>query len=164
MSINPNPDISIRLAESNDAKSIAAFTRNLALETEDISLDPEIVQKGVMAVFDNQQLGFYVVAVQQNEVIGCLMITYEWSDWRNGVQWWLQSVYVKSEFRRIGIFKRLYQFVVDLASQKVEVCGIRLYVDQSNEKALQTYQSLGLYQTEYLVYETALNHQQGRSG
>ena len=164
MSSNSNPNLSVRISEAKDAETIATFTRNIALETEDISLDPEIVQKGVAAVFDNPNLGFYVVAVQHNEVVGCLMITYEWSDWRNGVQWWLQSVYVKSEFRRMGVFKRLYQFIVDLASQKVEVCGIRLYVDQSNEKALQTYQSLGLDQTEYLVYETALHHRQGRSG
>lgn len=164
MSSNSSPNLSVRLSEAGDAETIANFTRNIALETEDISLDPEIVQKGVAAVFDNPNLGFYVVAVHHNEVIGCLMITYEWSDWRNGVQWWLQSVYVKSEFRRTGVFRRLYQFIVDLASQKVDVCGIRLYVDQSNEKALQTYQSLGLDQTEYLVYETALSHRQGRSG
>jgi ribosomal protein S18 acetylase RimI-like enzyme len=98
------------------------------------------------------------VAIIEGRIVGCLMITYEWSDWRNGVQWWLQSVYVDSEYRRIGVFNRLYEFVKKQAFSKKYVTGIRLYVDKSNQKAMTTYKSLGMQPTNYLIYETSVQN------
>ena len=150
--------IEVRLAEPQDAATIADFTRNIAWETENIQLTPETVSDGVQAVFDDPGLGFYVVATNSGNIIGCLMVTYEWSDWRNGVQWWLQSVYVKSEFRRKGVFKQLWSFTINLASGNPEVCGMRLYVEKDNKLAQATYRSIGMQATNYLVYETTLKN------
>ena len=150
--------IEVRLAEPQDAATIADFTRNIAWETENIQLTPETVSDGVQAVFDDPGLGFYVVAINSGNIIGCLMVTYEWSDWRNGVQWWLQSVYVKSEFRRKGVFKQLWSFTINLASGNPEVCGMRLYVEKDNKLAQATYRSIGMQATNYLVYETTLKN------
>ena len=148
--------IDARLAEAHEAPIIADFTSSIAWETEQVRLEPEVVLDGVQAVFRNPELGFYVVAVNSGTVIGCLMVTYEWSDWRNGVQWWLQSVYVKSDYRRKGVFKRLWDFIIDLASEKPDVCGVRLYVEKDNEPAQAAYRRIGMKDTNYLVYETAL--------
>ena len=148
--------IDARLAEPRETPIIADFTRSIAWETEQVRLEPEVVLAGVQAVFRNPELGFYVVAVNSGTVIGCLMVTYEWSDWRNGVQWWLQSVYVKSDYRRKGVFKRLWDFIIDLASEKPDVCGVRLYVEKDNEPAQAAYRRIGMKDTNYLVYETAL--------
>ena len=154
--IDEKLSIDARLAEVREAPIIADFTRSIAWETEQVRLESEVVLDGVRAVFRNPELGFYVVAVNSGTVIGCLMVTYEWSDWRNGVQWWLQSVYVKSDYRRKGVFKRLWDFIVNLASEKPDVCGVRLYVEKDNEPAQAAYRHIGMKDTNYLVYETAL--------
>ncbi len=148
--------VEVRLAEDRDAATIAEFTRNMAWETEQIHLKPETVSDGVKAVFEDPGLGFYVVATHLGDIVACLMVTYEWSDWRNGVQWWLQSVYVSSEFRRKGIFKKLWEFTMNLASDHPDVCGVRLYVEKDNKPAQATYHSIGMEATNYLVYETTL--------
>ena len=157
MTQTPNTPTTARIAEPDDADVIADFTRSIAWETEQIQLDADVVNAGVRAVFDDPNLGFYVVAVDSGQVVGCLMITYEWSDWRNGVQWWLQSVYVRPDHRRQGIFETLFRFITELASNRPDVCGVRLYVEKHNKVAQSTYQSIGMTATNYLVYETALH-------
>lgn len=152
---NSNP-ICIRLAEIEDASVIAEYTRRIASETENVTLDLETVLSGVTNAMHQTQYGFYVVAQSRGEVIGCLMVTYEWSDWRNGLQWWLQSVYVDPTYRGLGVFKKLFSFVVQLAKDEHNVCGIRLYVDKSNAIAISTYQALEMTPTQYLVYELPL--------
>ena len=150
----PNDNgVSIRIGTLEDAPVIANFTRQIALETEDVKLDPQVVLSGVQNGMSAGKYGFYVVAQDKSQIVGCLMITYEWSDWRDGVQWWLQSVYVDPNHRATGVFKKLFTFVVDRANQESNVCGIRLYVDKSNSTALATYESLGLTSTNYLMYE-----------
>lgn len=148
----------IRLATHDDAPVIADYTRTMALETEELVLDSDVVLKGVRSFLNNPHYGFYVVAVQDRRTVGCLMITYEWSDWRDGVQWWLQSVYVHPEFRRMGVFHSMYEFVRDKAAQAKNVCGIRLYVDRDNDAAQNTYKALGMEPANYLVYELSLEN------
>ena len=151
-----NLSVDVRLARADDATTIAEYTRNMAWETEQVELESDVVNKGVQSAFEDSSHGFYVVAEIDNEIAGCLMVTYEWSDWRNGVQWWLQSVYVHSDFRGKGVFKRMWEFTTNLASQQPNVCGIRLYVDKSNKRAQATYQSIGMEATNYLIFETTL--------
>jgi len=148
--------VDIRLANLEDAPVIAKYTRQIALETEQTQLDHDVVLRGVQNGLKNNNFGFYVVAQTEDQIIGCLLVTYEWSDWRNGVQWWLQSVYVDSQYRKVGVFRQLFEFVVKCARREHNVCGIRLYADQSNTAALSTYESLGMLQTNYLMYEMPL--------
>lgn len=144
-----------RPAQSDDAEAIARFNQAMALETEHKTLDPATLRRGVQRLFDEPSHGRYLVAEsEQGEVVGCLMITYEWSDWRDGQIWWIQSVYVDPGHRRRGIFKKLYHAVRELGSEAGGVCGYRLYVERDNARAQQTYASLGMEQTPYLVYES----------
>ena len=152
----------IRPARIEDCETIAQFTRQMAWETENLRLDAAVVSEGVRVVLENPAHGFYVVATQNEQVIGCLMITYEWSDWRNGVKWWLQSVYVEPNNRRRGIFGKLYKYVVNLAAEKDNICGIRLYVDKENTKAMEAYRSLGMHDSNYLIYEVELTTRDAR--
>lgn len=125
----------------------------MALETEHKTLDLDTLTKGVQRVFDEPAQGRYLVAESEvGEVVGCLLITYEWSDWRNAPLWWVQSVYVHPGHRRQGIFKQLYQTVRELGAL-AGVCGYRLYVEKDNAKAQETYQNLGMKRTAYLVFE-----------
>jgi len=149
--------IDVRLANERDTHAISEFTRAIARETENLKLDAATVRGGVQAVFSDPQLGFYIVATSGSEVIGCLMISYEWSDWRNGVQWWLQSVYIDERYRRKGVLTKMYSFVRNLASTTNSVCGIRLYVERNNKPAIAAYETLGLRFTDYLVYEMPLD-------
>ena len=149
--------LNIRLATPSDIPIIAKFTRAIALETEGLDLDLETVLKGVENGMKDSRHGFYVVAESDRCIASCLMITYEWSDWRNGVQWWLQSVYVDRNFRRLGIFDKMFRFVLAKANSQRNVCGVRLYVDKANTIAQSTYQSLGMHQSDYRVYELELN-------
>ena len=146
-------DISIRLGEMKDADVLARANIAMAWETEHKRLDPATVARGVRTVLGNPQHGFYVVAIKDGQIAGSLLVTFEWSDWRAGLFWWIQSVYVKPPLRRGGVFKRLYEFVEALAAQRPEVCGIRLYVEQSNHTAKQTYASAGMQETGYRIYE-----------
>ncbi len=104
-------------------------------------------------MISDNDLGFYLVALFDDEIAGCLAITREWSDWRNGLFWWIQSVYVPREFRSKGVFSSLYQYVSDLAKKEEEVCGIRLYADKENERAIRTYLRLGMTETDYRLLE-----------
>lgn len=127
----------------------------MARETEDLELDPDTVTAGVRALFEHPERGFYVVADAGARLAGSLMITTEWSDWRNGLFWWIQSVYVRPEHRRRGVYRALYRFVRELAGKRTAVCGFRLYVEQDNNRAQETYRSLGMNRTRYLVYEAS---------
>lgn len=143
----------IRKAVAEDARVIAAFNSAMAMETEGIILQPERITKGVETLLQDSSLGFYLIVVEDEIPIASLMITTEWSDWRNGLFWWIQSVYVMEEKRRQGVFRELYQAVRELAAASPEVCGFRLYVEHKNHTAQKTYQSLGLAETHYKLFE-----------
>ncbi|HEY9881308.1 MAG TPA: GNAT family N-acetyltransferase [Leptolyngbyaceae cyanobacterium] len=145
--------IQIRQATSGDAEVITAFNIALAEETEGKTLDAVTVTAGVYALLERPQYGFYVVAEQQEQIVGSLLITFEWSDWRNGVIWWIQSVYVHPDCRRQGVFRHLYAQVQAWAQQEEGVCGLRLYVEEANHKAQATYRTLGMEPTGYQVFE-----------
>ncbi len=148
--------IRVRLACSRDAPEIARFNNAMAMETESKTLVEETVNAGVEAVFASNDKGFYVVAENGAEVIGALMVTYEWSDWRNGFFWWIQSVYVEPRFRRRGIYRMLYQFVIERARSEGNVYGFRLYVEKGNSVAQKVYATLRMQKTDYLIFEQEL--------
>lgn len=143
----------VRRAGLADADAIAAFNSAMALETEGRALVPERIGAGVRRLLGDASLGFYAVAEQDGRVIGCLMVTNEWSDWRNGLFWWIQSVYVVPQWRRRGVYRRLYEFVRGLAARDPAICGFRLYVEKENAVAQRTYSALGMAPTDYLLYE-----------
>ena len=142
-----------RPAKPTDTPVIAKFNCLLAEESENKHLDPETVVAGVTALFERAERGQYYVAETDGEIVGQLLITYEWSDWRNGLFWWIQSVYVAPKYRRTGVFSGLYKKVSELAQSDASVCGIRLYVEEENDRARETYTSLGMSQAGYQVME-----------
>jgi GNAT superfamily N-acetyltransferase len=142
----------VRRATLADSDEIARFNVAMALETEGKVLDGATVQAGVVALMNQPQYGFYVVAQEGEALAGCLLITYEWSDWRNGLIWWIQSVYVRPESRRRGWFKRLYAQVRQWAEAE-SACGLRLYVEAANQTAQTTYLALGMKPAGYQVFE-----------
>lgn len=148
--------IQIRLARLRDAVKIAHFNHAMAMETESKALVEKILAAGVEAVFSSNDRGFYVVAEYGGEVVGSLMVTYEWSDWRNGFFWWIQSVYVQPDFRRRGIYRKLYDFVIERARSAGNVFGFRLYVERENSVAQEVYKTLGMRETDYLMFEQGL--------
>jgi ribosomal protein S18 acetylase RimI-like enzyme len=141
------------VAEKCDLASLVKFNQLMAWETEQKTLDESVLCKGVAALIADHNKGFYLVAEQDNNVVGSLMVTTEWSDWRNGVFWWVQSVYISPDFRRQGVYAQLYAEVKILAEQQQNVCGFRLYVEKENLIAQKTYESLGMEQSHYLMYE-----------
>ncbi|MBN2001247.1 GNAT family N-acetyltransferase [candidate division KSB1 bacterium] len=149
-----NP-FNIKKADLDHAPVIAEFNRRMALETEDYDLPYDRILAGVKNLFANPQYGFYIVAVHDNQIAGCLLITYEWSDWRNGVVWWIQSVFLPPEFRRRGLFRAMYEYIRREARQNGAV-GLRLYVDHENRIAQKTYENLGMKQARYRMYEDML--------
>ena len=151
--------IFIREARYGDVESIAKFNMEMALETESKKLEEMIVDKGVRAVIEDSQKGFYLVAEKRGDrpnIVGQLLVTYEWSDWRNQNIWWIQSVYVQKNFRNQKIFSKLYNHVVDMSRNKTNICGIRLYVEGQNESAKLVYEALGMIKTSYEIYEKEL--------
>lgn len=144
---------SIREANSEDADLLADFNIQMALETEQKMLDPGLIHNGIRRLFEEPDLGFYTVVEVDGEIVGALMITTEWSDWRNGLFWWIQSVYVLPEFRRQGMFASLYKHIRDRARQDPAICGLRLYVEKENTRAQQTYLKVGMQETDYRLYE-----------
>lgn len=143
----------VRGAQAADAGAIAGFNAAMAFETEGKRLLPDVLGAGVRRLLGEPGLGFYRVAEAQGEVIACLMVTTEWSDWRNGRFWWIQSVYVQPAWRRRGVFRALYADVREAALRESDVCGLRLYVEHENAVAQATYRSLGMQQTGYLLFE-----------
>ncbi|MFV0389857.1 MAG: GNAT family N-acetyltransferase [Pyrinomonadaceae bacterium] len=146
--------ITIRKAIKSDADAIAQFNSAMALETEAKKLDSAKISNGVAAVFDDTKLGFYLVAeTNEKEVVGCLMVTNEWSDWRNGWFWWIQSVYILPAHRGKHLYSRMYRSVKELAEVNENVCGFRLYVEKENFHAQEVYKKCGMLETDYLMFE-----------
>ena len=146
-------DFAIRSARPSDAEQLVAFARAMAHETEDHQLDTDTLRAGMAALLADPSRGRVLVVESAGTVVATLMLTVEWSEWRNGFFWWIQSVYVRPELRRQGLYRRLHQHVVELAAREPEVCGIRLYVEQENRTAQATYRALGMRETNYRLYE-----------
>ena len=143
----------IRQADLNDVDKIVEFNWNLAFETEDKKLNKAILRKGVEALIRDDSKGTYHLCEINGEVIGQIMYTYEWSDWRNGTFMWVQSVYVHKEHRGKGVFKKLYSYVKNICDNDENMCGVRLYVEKENYNAQKTYEALGMEQCNYYMYE-----------
>lgn len=146
-------EIIYRDGERRDRDAIVQFQINMAAETEGISLDRDICTLGVQGVFDQSSRGRYFVAERDGEVVGSLLITYEWSDWRNLMVWWIQSVYVIDALRRQGVYAGLYRHVKSLVESEPSVAGIRLYVDRRNSRAQEVYTRVGMNGEHYQVFE-----------
>ncbi len=144
--------MNVRPATLADLETVTDFNARLAEESEGLQLDRDRLRSGVRAVLRDRALGFYLLAESGPEVTGQLALTYEWSDWRNGMFWWLQSVYVRPEFRRQGVLRALYGHMLKLAKER-GVCGVRLYVEQENRVAQEAYRQLGLNQAVFQMYE-----------
>ena len=142
-----------RDAARSDAEDILDFQIAMARETEDVDLDRGVTERGVSAVFDDPSRGRYFVADENGRVVASLLITYEWSDWRDGSVWWIQSVYVRPEARGRRVYSGLYDHVRSLAARDASVKGIRLYVDRRNTRAQEVYRRCGMNGDHYLVFE-----------
>ena len=145
--------IEIRKARLDDRDIIAKFQVDMAWETECYELNYETVVKGVEAVINNSTYGEYFVAVVDNHVVGSLLTTYEWSDWRNGTVLWIQSVFIVPGFRKSGVYNQLYSTIKNIVDADSSLKGIRLYVDESNTRAREVYTRLGMNGEHYRVYE-----------
>lgn len=144
----------VRLATAADAQFIADCNVAMAQETEGKTIDGQLLLAGVHGLLQRPQFGFYLIAERHAERLATLMVTYEWSDWRNGLFWWIQSVYVVASGRRQGLYRALYDQVKQLAGQSAEpVCGYRLYVENDNRAAQQTYSALGMQRCDYQIYQ-----------
>jgi len=148
-----NNTITYREAHVSDRTDIIDFQMAMALETEGVALDRPTVTRGVEAVFRDPSKGRYYVALHGDQVVASLLITYEWSDWRDGIVWWIQSVYVRPQFRGQRVYAGLYAFVRGLASADDHIKGIRLYVDERNSRAKIVYARLGMTGEHYRVFE-----------
>lgn len=148
--------IKIRLAQEADINTIANFQQAMAKETENLELDDKILKKGVTAVFKDSTKGEYYIAEdsENNTIVASLLTTYEWSDWRNSTVIWIQSVYVKTEYRKNGIFKKMYRLIYEKWQKNKDLySGIRLYVDKSNTNAMNVYSKIGMNGEHYQVFE-----------
>jgi GNAT superfamily N-acetyltransferase len=145
--------LTLRDAVPTDLDFIVEANRRLALESEDIVLDPALLRPGVAAVLGDRSLGRYFIVESEGTPVGQMMLTYEWSDWRNGTFWWIQSVYVDDAHRERGVFSALFRHAAGLAESDPGVCGIRLYVDRANARAKAIYGHLGLHLSNYEVME-----------
>ena len=145
--------IVVREAIIDDAEVISNFQVAMAMETESFVLDKNKVSKGVKAVFGDKSKGQYFVATAEGKVIGSLMLTYEWSDWRNRWVWWIQSVYIVSSYRGKKVFTKMYQTIKDSVEKDDAVAGVRLYVDLTNVHAREVYKAIGMNGEHYQVFE-----------
>jgi ribosomal protein S18 acetylase RimI-like enzyme len=151
----PDAITALAIARATRAHLDALVHGNAAMaeESEGRALDRATLTRGVAAVFDDDRRGFYLVAMRGDDVVGQLMVTYEWSDWRAGTFWWIQSVYVWPEARRQGVYRALYEHLLALARADGGVCGVRLYVERDNRTARATYEALGMERAVYELYE-----------
>jgi len=146
--------VTVRDARKNDINSIVEFQINMAEETENLILHEDVITPGVEAVFEDHNKGRYFVAEYEDDIAGSLLITYEWSDWRNGLVLWIQSVYVKTEYRGKGVFKSFYKHIQQIMDENPEEYkGIRLYVDKTNVGAQKVYDAVGMNGNHYQMYE-----------
>src|SRR6266850_588426 len=145
--------MTVRDATQEDIETIIDFQRRMAIETENLTLDIATVTRGAQEVFTDPSKGKYYVAEQTEKVVGCLMTTFEWSEWRNGNVLWIQSVYIDEKFRGQGVFRELYLHVQTLVNRDPSLKGIRLYVDKKNDEAQRVYRKMGMNGDHYLVYE-----------
>ena len=150
-------DFLLRTATQADVGTIATNNAAMAAETEGRRLDPETLRAGAGRVLSDPSRGVYYLAEREGKVVGQLLITREWSDWRDGWFWWIQSVYVTPEARGHGVYRELYERVRREARRADGVCGIRLYVEQSNTGAQRVYERLGMSRTHYVMYEAETN-------
>lgn len=150
-------EITIRPATPDDREIIAEFNSHLALESEGKVLKPDVIRAGVQAMLNDVRHGRYFLAIADGKPIGQIMHTREWSDWRNGEFWWLQSVYIHPEYRRRGVFRRLMQHLVDLARATPGIIGLRLYMADDNGNARRTYEQCGFQSEHYIVFEQLLS-------
>ena len=148
-----NQSTVVRLAHARDIGFLLKCNQAMADETEDKGLNPETLEKGITYLLAHPKEGLYLVAECNGHACGSLMLTFEWSDWRNGRFWWIQSVYVLPSMRRRGVYTALHTESIRLAKQDTQACGIRLYVEKENINAQQTYYSLGMYETHYQLFE-----------
>lgn len=153
MSSISSSDVQIRRASLTHLETIICFNAAMAQETEGKALDVDLLRSGVESVLNGNDLGFYLVAEHGGRPVGQLLITYEWSDWRNAFFWWIQSVYVSPEYRRMGVYKALHAHAAVEARSQGNVCGLRLYVDKDNNIAQGVYASLSMRQARYDMYE-----------
>lgn len=143
----------IRKGQTSDLQALVNFNQSMALETENLQLNSETLTLGVKTLLAQEDKGFYLVAETEDEIAGSLMVTFEWSDWRAKNYFWIQSVYILPQYRRQGIYGKLYQAVKDLAREQGGAASFRLYVENDNAAAKQTYETLGMEQSHYLMYE-----------
>jgi len=146
-------NVSVRRARTTDADVLVDFNRRLALETEGKRLGPDILHRGVTQAISQRDLARYYVAERDGRVVGQTMVTYEWSDWRANLFWWIQSVYVEPKSRRRGVFRALFRHIEQEARRTDGVCGVRLYVARSNQLAMRIYHRLNMAPSRHLVYE-----------
>lgn len=145
--------IKIEKATKINAQQIADFQVLMAKETEDYALDPKIVITGVTHVFDNPIIGHYYIFKYEDIVVGSALTLYEWSDWRNGNIVWIHSVFVQSDYRKLGLFRSFYEAMKKRVEEDSQLKGLRLYVDKTNSKAIQVYQNLGMQDQHYSLFE-----------
>jgi GNAT superfamily N-acetyltransferase len=151
--------LNVRPATPEDVETLTEFGLAMAWETERRALDRSRLRQGIQSVIEQSERGLYFVATLRQEeqadtvTVGQLLITYEWSDWRNAQFWWIQSVFVHPTWRRKGIYRRMHQTITDLAHRRADVCGIRLYVEENNRMAKHVYGRVGLVPSHYEVYE-----------
>ncbi|MFO0803501.1 MAG: GNAT family N-acetyltransferase [Gemmataceae bacterium] len=141
----------IRRAMPDDVPTLVAFNAALALESEGKLLDRAVLEAGVRAALTDPAKGFYVIAERDGEAIGQTGVTFEWSDWRNGWYWWIQSVYVREDARRGGVFSAIYKHLEAEAAADPQVIGLRLYVENENHRAKATYAKLGMTDENYML-------------
>lgn len=147
----------VRPAVSVDIKKIVEFQLSMAKESESTDLNEKLLLRGVTAVLNDSQKARYFVAEENKKLIGCFMVTAEWSDWRAGYFIWLQSVYVLPEFRKKGVFTDMYEYLKTIIEENVDYCGIRLYVDDDNDIAKKSYLKLGMADSSYTMMEWSKN-------
>ena len=146
------PDILVRKADESDISTLIEYNRALADETENISLETGVLRLGIEKALDLKDC-HYFVAELDGKIVGQTMITSEWSDWRNGVMWWMQSVYVHPDYRKRGVFQSIFKYIESLAANDPEVKALRLYVMQDNHTGQSAYRNLGMKNSGYVVYE-----------
>ncbi len=153
---SPSKGIHIRPPKGDETRIIASFQAEMARVTEAKTLDLEVVERAVRRVLEDPQRGFYLVAESAGEVVASLLVTKEWSDWRDAWFWWIQSVFVQESARRMGVYSRLHEKVLSMARAAGDVIGVRLYVEEENRRAMSCYERQGMHKTRYHLYEQLL--------